>query len=402
MKVEGKNSWRVRIIENKKELTMSLSPTAFIETHFGSLRDPRAAHSIDHKLLDILIITICATISGADNFAEIAEYGRAKEEWLKTFLELEKGIPSVDTFERIFARLKPEELQRCFIGWMGAVQKLSEGELINIDGKTLRGAKERGNSRSLIHMVSVWSANQRLVLGQKKVDEKSNEITAIPPLLKMLVLRDCLVSIDAMGCQTEIAKTIVEEGADYVLALKGNQGNLYQDVKQLFAAARNQKFRNISHQFYESVEKGHGRIETRRYWTMGDTDHLIGAEKWAGLKSIGMVESERLVNGKVSLEQLYYLLSIESDVNKFALAVRSHWSIENQLHWILDVSFREDASLVSQGHCAENLAVIRHVGLNLLSRDKKTKVGVKGKRLKAGWNDDYLQEVLHSLVPVNC
>jgi len=265
MKVEGKNSWRVRIIENKKELTMSLSPTAFIETHFGSLRDPRAAHSIDHKLLDILIITICATISGADNFAEIAEYGRAKEEWLKTFLELEKGIPSVDTFERIFARLKPEELQRCFIGWMGAVQKLSEGELINIDGKTLRGAKERGNSRSLIHMVSVWSANQRLVLGQKKVDEKSNEITAIPPLLKMLVLRDCLVSIDAMGCQTEIAKTIVEEGADYVLALKGNQGNLYQDVKQLFTTARRQNFTNISHQFYESLEKGHGRIETRRY-----------------------------------------------------------------------------------------------------------------------------------------
>jgi len=263
---------------------MSSNPVAFIETHFGSLRDPRAAYSIDHKLLDILIITICATISGADNFAEIAEYGRTKEEWLKTFLELANGIPSVDTFERIFARLKPEELQKCFIGWMEAVHKVSEGELINIDGKTLRGAKEKGNSRSLIHMVSVWSANQRLVLGQKKVDEKSNEITAIPPLLKMLELRGCLVSIDAMGCQTEIAKTIVEEGADYVLALKKNQGNLHEDVSQLFSAARNQEFKNISHQFYESVEKEHGRIETRRYWTMGNTDYLIGAEKWAGLK----------------------------------------------------------------------------------------------------------------------
>jgi hypothetical protein len=395
MKVEDKNSEKIRLIENKKELIMSLSPTALIETHFGSLRDPRAAHSIDHKLLDILIITICATISGADNFAEIAEYGRAKEEWLKTFLELANGIPSVDTFERIFARLKPEELQRCFIGWMQAVYKVSEGELINIDGKILRGAKERGHSRSLIHMVSVWSANQRLVLGQKKVDEKSNEITAIPPLLKMLELRGCLVSIDAMGCQTEIAKTIVEAGADYVLALKGNQGNLYQDVKELFEAARNQKFRNMSHQFYELVEQGHGRIETRRYSIMGDTDYLIGAEKWASLKSIGMVESERQVNGKVSLEQRYYILSIESDVNKFASAVRSHWSIENQLHWILDVGFREDASQLSLG--AENLAVIRHVGLNLLSRDKKTKVGVKGKRLKAGWNDDYLNEVLSAL-----
>lgn len=376
---------------------MASNPVAFIETHFGGLKDPRAAHRINHKLLDILIITICATISGADNFAEIAEYGRAKEEWLKTFLELANGIPSVDTFERIFARLKPEELQRCFIGWMEAVHKVSEGELINIDGKTLRGAKERGSSRSLIHMVSVWSANQRLVLGQKKVDEKSNEITAIPPLLKMLELRGCLVSIDAMGCQTQIAKTIIEEGADYVLALKKNQGNLYEDVSQLFSAARNQDFKNISHQFYESVEKGHGRIETRRYWTMGNTDYLIGAEKWAGLKSIGMVESERQVNGKVSLEQRYYILSIESDVSKFAEAVRSHWSIENQLHWILDVGFREDASQFSLGYGAENLAVIRHVGLNLLSRDKKTKVGVKGKRLKAGWNDSYLKEVLSAL-----
>jgi len=376
---------------------MLLSPTALIETHFGSLRDPRATHSIDHKLIDILIITICATISGADNFAEIVEYGRAKEEWLKTFLELKNGIPSVDTFERIFARLKPEELQLCFIGWMEAVHRVTEGELINIDGKALRGAKEKGNSRSLIHMVSVWSANQRLVLGQKKVDEKSNEITAIPPLLKMLELKNCLVSIDAMGCQTEIAKTIIEEGADYVLALKKNQGNLHEDVTQLFSAARNQKFKNISHQFYESVEKGHGRIETRRYWTMGNTDYLIGAEKWAGLKSIGMVESERQVNGQISLERRYYILSIENDVNKFAEAVRSHWSIENQLHWILDVGFREDASQSSLGYSAENLAVIRHVGLNLLSQDKKTKVGIKGKRLKAGWNDSYLKQVLSAL-----
>ena len=376
---------------------MSLSSTALIETHFGCLKDPRAAHSIEHKLLDILIITICATISGADNFAEIAEYGRAKEEWLKTFLELKNGIPSVDTFERIFARLKPEALQKCFIGWMEAVHQVSEGELVNIDGKTLRGAKEKGNSRSLIHTVSVWSASQRLVLGQKKVNEKSNEITAIPPLLKMLTLQGCLVSIDAMGCQTEIAKTIVEEGADYVLALKGNQGNLYDDVKQLFTTARCQNFTNISHQFYESVEKGHGRIETRRYWTMGNTAFLIGAEKWTGLKSIGMVESERQINGKVSIEQRYYILSLDTNVQKFAEAVRSHWSIENQLHWILDVSFQEDASQACQGHSAENLAVIRHVGLNLLSRDKKTKVGIKGKRLKAGWNDDYLQEVIAAL-----
>lgn len=376
---------------------MPTSPIELIETHFGSLRDPRAEHSILHKLMDILMITICAVICGADNFVEIAEYGKEKEEWLKTFLELANGIPSVDTFERLFARLKPEGLQTCFISWMEAVHECTEGKLINIDGKTLRGAKEAGNKRSLIHMVSVWSASQHLVLGQRKVDEKSNEITAIPSLLEMLMIRGCIVSIDAMGCQTAIAKTIIEQGADYVLALKGNQGNLHNDVRELFTSVREQNFKNVEHQFYETVEQGHGRIETRRYWTMGNTEYLICAEKWRGLKSIGMVESERTTNGNTSTEQRYYLLSFESDVHKFAESVRSHWSIENQLHWILDVAFKEDASQSSRGYSAENLAVIRHIGLNLLSRDKKSKVGVKTKRLKAGWNNDYLRSVLEAL-----
>ncbi len=375
----------------------TVSPVGLIETHFGNLQDPRAAHSILHKLLDILIITICAVICGADNFVAIAEYGKEKEEWLKTFLELANGIPSVDTFERLFARLKPEALQKSFISWMEAVHESTDGELINIDGKTLRGAKEAGNSRSLIHMVSVWSASQHLVLGQQKVDEKSNEITAIPSLLKMLAIRGCVVSIDAMGCQTEIAKTIIEEGADYVLALKGNQGNLHKDVRELFTSAREQNFKNIEHQFYETVEKGHGRIETRRYWTMGNTEYLIGAEKWIGLKSIGMVESERIINGIISTEQRYYLLSLESDVHRFSQSVRNHWSIENQLHWILDVGFGEDASQSCRGYIAENLAVIRHISLNLLSRDKNSKVGVKTKRLKAGWNNNYLKDILSTL-----
>jgi len=336
-------------------------------------------------------------ISGADDFVAIAEYGKEKQEWLKTFLELANGIPSVDTFERLFARLKPEELQKSFINWMEAVHECTDGELINIDGKTLRGAKEAGNSRSLIHMVSVWSASQHLVLGQKKVGEKSNEITAIPALLKMLAIRGSVVSIDAMGCQTEIANTIIEQGADYVLALKGNQGNLHDDVRELFKSASEQNFKNIEHQFHETVEKGHGRIETRRYWTMGNTEYLIGAEKWQDLKSIGMVESERIINGSISTEQRYYLLSFETDVLRFSKSVRSHWSIENQLHWILDVGFDEDASQACRGYTAENLAVIRHIGLNLLSRDKKSKVGVKTKRLKAGWNNNYLKAVLEAL-----
>jgi len=378
-------------------MSTDCSPTALLETHFGTLQDPRATHRIEHKLLDIIVITICGTICGGDDWEAIAEYGRTKQDWLKTFLELPNGIPSPDTFNRLFTRLKPEELQRSFLGWMEAVHQVTEGELVNIDGKTLRGAKEVGNSQSLIQMVSVWSASQHLVLGQKKVREKSNEITAIPELLKLLALRGCLVSIDAMGCQTEIAKVIREQGADYVLALKGNQGNLHADVVELFTAAQAKNFKNIEHQFYSTLEKGHGRMETRRYWTMGNTEYLVGAQNWAGLKSIGMVESERKVQGRVSIERRYYLLSIESDVQRFAQAVRSHWSIENQLHWILDVGFAEDASQTCQGHSAENLAVIRHVGINLLSRDKKTKVGVKTKRLKAGWDDNYLKDVLNSL-----
>ena len=373
------------------------SPVKLIETHFGSLQDPIAAHSILHKLIDILVITICAVICGADDFVEIAEYGKEKKEWLKTFLELEHGIPSVDTFERIFARLKPKELQECFISWMEAVHESTDGEFINVDGKTLRGAKGVGNKRSLIHMVSVWSASQHLVLGQKKVDEKSNEITAIPALLKMLLLEGSVVSIDAMGCQSEIANTIIEQGADYVLALKGNQGNLHEDVQELFTSASEQNFKNVEQQFYETVEKGHGRLETRRYWTMGNTEYLIGAEKWRDLNSIGMVESQRTINGVTSTEYRYYLLSLENDVHKFAESVRNHWSIENQLHWVLDVGFKEDASQCCRGYSAENLAVIRHLGLNLLSKDKKTKVGVKAKRLKAGWSNNYLKSILEAL-----
>jgi predicted transposase YbfD/YdcC len=376
---------------------ISSSPTSLIETHFGVLKDHRASHRIEHKLIDIIIVTICATICGADDWKAIAEYGRTKYNWLKTFLELPNGIPSHDTFNRLFSRLKPEELQRCFIGWMQAVHQVTEGELLNIDGKNLRGAKEPGNCQSFIHMVSVWSAEQHLVLGQKKVDHKSNEITAIPPLLEMLAIRGCLVSIDAMGCQREIAKAIITEGADYVLALKGNQGNLHEDVVQLFTAARKQNFKNIEHQFHSTVEKGHGRNETRSYWVMGNTEYLIAAKNWVGLQSIGMVESERKINGKSSIEQRYYILSINSDVQRFAQAVRSHWSIENQLHWMLDVSFSEDKVQNYQGYSAENLAVIRHLGINLLSRDKESQVGMKTKRLKAGWDDNYLKDTLTAL-----
>jgi len=374
------------------------SPTALIEKHFGPLKDPRALHSIEHLLIDIIVIALCATICGANDWEAVSAYGVDKYEWLKTFLALPNGIPSHDTFIRLFARLNPEELQSCFISWMQEVHKLTNGDLLNVDGKTLRGAKERGNNRSFIHMVSVWSATNHLVLGQRKVDEKSNEITAIPELLRLLEIKNCLVSIDAMGCQTEIAKTIIEQGADYVLALKANQGNLYEDVTQLFKGSVAHENNNVENQFHTTLEKGHGRIEIRRYSVMGNTEYLSGAEKWLGLKSIGMVESERRVNGRISdVERRYYILSIESDVQRFANAVRHHWSIENQLHWVLDVGFQEDSLKGCQGHSAETLAVMRHIGMNLLSQEKTTRVGIKNKRLKAGWNNHYLETVLSCL-----
>ena len=374
------------------------SPTALIEYHFSQIKDPRASHSIDHLLIDIIVITLCATICGANDWEAVAEYGRTKEEWLKKFLALPNGIPSHDTFSRLFARLNPEQLQSCFIQWMQAVHHLSDGELLNVDGKTLRGAREARNNRSFIHMVSLWSATNRLVLAQRKVDEKSNEITAIPELLKLLEIKGCLVTIDAMGTQTEIAQTIIEKGADYALALKGNQANLYEDVRQLFEFATQQERKSLPEQFYSTTEKGHGGIEIRRYQVMGNSEYLLGAEKWSGLRSVGMVELERRVKGQMkSIEQRYYLLSFECDVKRFADAVRHHWSIENQLHWVLDVSFCEDARRGSQGYSAENMAVIRHIGVNLLSQEKTTKVGIANKRLKAGWDNRYLEKVLSCL-----
>jgi predicted transposase YbfD/YdcC len=313
---------------------------------------------------------------------------------LETFLELPNGIPSHDTFERTFARLRPEQLQQCFLNWVQAVFHITDGQLINVDGKPLRGSYERGGKQGMIYMVSAWASQNRLVLGQRKVNEKSNEITAIPELLRVLDLHGAVVSIDAMGCQTEIAAQIVEQQGDYVLALKGNQGDLHQDVQQLFDHALPQNFRGIEHDFDETQEQGHGRQEIRRYWVMDKTEYLIGSKNWAKLTTIGCVESQRQVGVQVTREKRYYLLSLPMDARGFATAVRGHWGIENQLHWILDVGFREDQSRTTQGYCAENLAVIRHLAVNLLTQEKSVKAGMGTKRLKAGWNDDYLTKVL--------
>ena len=373
---------------------MKLRPKITLIDHFSNLTDPRIDRTKEHKLIDIVVIAVCSVICGADGWVGMETYGLAKYQWLKQFLELPNGIPSHDTFSRVFARLEPEEFQTCFLHWIKSISQLIPGEVISIDGKTLRHSYDRESKKKAIHMISAWANTQKLVLGQRKVDEKSNEITAIPELIKVLELSGCIVTIDAMGTQKNIAQLIIDKGADYCLALKGNQGNIHEDVEQLFESCRAQKWQNIDHSFFQTTEKGHGRIETRRYWTMGEVEFLLDADKWAGLKSIGMVESQRTIDGETTWETRYYLNSFSSNAEVFADAVRSHWGIENSLHWVLDVSFAEDDCRIRKDNSPENLALLRHLALNLLSQEKTAKVGVKNKRLKAAWDEQYLAKVL--------
>lgn len=375
-------------------MPMSQVADASILTHFSGLPDPRDNRGKEHLLLDILVIAICAVISGAEGWEDIAEYGRAKINWLNTFLALPHGIPSADTFARIFARLDPEQFQNCFMSWVKTIGMCLESEIINLDGKTLRHSDDRSTGKKAIHLVSAWASNSRLVLAHRKVAEKSNEITAIPELLQLLELNGCIVTIDAMGCQKTIAATILEQKADYVLALKGNQGKLYEDVRWLFEQAQVANFSEINHDFYQSIDKGHGRVEIRRYWTLSELDYLEQSVQWQGLKTIVMVQSERKIQGQVSLETRYFISSLPSNAAQIARAVRSHWTIENSLHWVLDVSFNEDKSRIRKDHAPENLALLRHLTLNLLAQDRQTKRGIAARRKKAAWDDSYLIKIL--------
>ena len=368
---------------------------ASLSEHFSTLSDPREADLVEHKLLDIITIAVCGVICGADSWVEVEVFGKARQNWLQGFLELPNGIPSHDTFGRVFSRLSAPQLQRCFASWIEGVFTVTAGQVIAVDGKTLRRSYDRRSGKAAIHMVSAWAQANRLVLGQVKTEAKSNEITAIPELLKLLEVKGCIVTIDAMGCQRAIAAQIIERGGDYVLALKGNQGGLYDDVQQFFDYAHARQFASLAHRYHETLDADHGRVEIRRYWTVDELGWLADKAKWKGLNLIGMVEAERHVGEQVSVERRYYIASIGNEAVRFAHAVRGHWGIENQLHWSLDVAFNEDACRVRQGEAAENFAVLRHIALSLLRQEKTAKVGIKAKRLKAALNPNYLNKVLN-------
>ena len=372
-----------------------LAPSSF-QDHFASLTDPRSSHAPNqrHQLIDILVIAVCAVICGADGWEDIEEYGKAQAEWFAQVLDLPHGIPGHDTFRRVLARLDPEELTQCFISWTGALSDLSGGDIVSLDGKTLRHSFDRAASKTAMHMVSAWANANRLVLGQVKVDDKSNEITAIPKLITMLDLAGATVTIDAMGCQKEIAKVITDQEADYVLALKENHPTLYADVTLFFEDGRATEFAEIDHEHHETVDGDHGRIEIRRYWITTDIEWLGAKASWSNLQSIGMVESRREMGDKVEIETRYFLTSLPCDGVRFAQAVRQHWGIENSLHWVLDVSFDEDACRIRKDKGAQTFSVLRHIALNLLRRESSHKRGIKARRKRAGWDREYLLLVL--------
>lgn len=371
------------------------SPLTSISQCFKGLTDPRVIGRSQHYLSDILTIVLCAVICGAEGFNDIEMFAKCKETFFRTFLELPNGIPSHDTLNRVMSMLSPDEFSKCFVEWVKSLSTRISG-IVAIDGKTLRRSFNNANHRDCLHMVSAWSVENGLVLGQVRTSEKSNEITAIPILLSLLDIKNCVVTIDAMGCQTEIAQNILDRGGDYVLALKGNQGNSLDAVEHLFKCERQNNFKGVEHSLFSEVEKDHGRIESRSVFSIGNLADIDGLElgKWPGLRSVTLVESIRELNGKSTIECRYYLSSLEADAERIGQAIRGHWGIENSLHWVLDVVFNEDKARNRKDNSAANMTIIRHMAVNIAKNDKSPKTSMRGKRLKAGWDDQYLLKLL--------
>lgn len=367
-----------------------------LEDHFGCLDDYRRKGSIRYRLIDILFITICAVISGANDLKGVAMYAQRKRRWLTSTLALDDGVPSYTTFWTIFVLLSPSALEQCFVRWVQSkIDSTTDNSNVSIDGKAQRGTAKKGEAHSFVHIVSAWAATQNLTLGQLKVDGKSNEITAIPQLLDMIDVKEATVTIDAMGCQTAIAEKIVDRGGDYVLALKGNQGRLSDEVENYFIQAEQIDFEGVACDAVGSKNCAHGRIEKREIYTTEDIDWLEQKEEWKNLKSLIMVKSERIIPGQsASIEKRYYISSLPANALRAASTIRGHWGIENRVHWILDVAFREDEQNANAGNIAENMSMIRRLSLNLLKQEKTAKCGIEIKRQMAGWDDEYLLKVL--------
>jgi predicted transposase YbfD/YdcC len=361
--------------------------------HFADLEDPRVGPHILHKLMDILVITMCAVIAGCESFLQIAEYGRHKEAWLRNFLELPHGIPSHDTFARVWTVIDPAKFQECFMRWAAALHDATGGKVIAIDGKTLRRSFDRAKGLNPLHLVSAWCCENHISLGQVAVDAKSNEITAIPALLELLTIKGAIVTIDAAGCQRAIATQIRKQEADYVLALKQNQNSLYDDVVAHFKQQEAEGFSRPELSSHEAHEKAHGREEHRTTRVMPVPESLRNRDLWRDLNSLGMVESRRLLAGREESYTRYFISSLEPDAMQLAHAVRSHWSIENSLHWVLDVTFREDDSRIQDRYSVQNLAALRRLAITLLKREP-TKQSLVTKRMMTGWDDDYMFQVL--------
>lgn len=365
---------------------------------FTEIEDPRVIGRSDYPLLEIIFLCISAVISGCDGWEDIEEFGDSKIDWLKQYLPYESGIPTHDTIARVISRLSPASFEKCFMEWVKSVEEITAGEIIAIDGKTLRRSHDRKNRRNALHYVNAWACNNGIALGQKKTEEKSNEITAIPQLLDLLAIKGCIVTIDAMGCQLDIADKIIKQGADYVLALKANQAGFYERVKEFLDDGIKLNFKGIEHSICQNVDKAHGRLEKRTCVSCALPQSLSGCSKlWTGLKSIACIEAVRTVNGEQSTERRYFISSLSMNAEQIAKAVRSHWLIENALHWVLDMSFREDDSRIRRGYAAENFNILRRMSLNLIKREKNTKDSVKKRRLRAGFNDKYRSNLLAGL-----
>jgi predicted transposase YbfD/YdcC len=367
--------------------------SARFQDHFADLTDPRR-RKVVYPLINIVAIAICAVIAGADDFVSIAEWGRQKRDWLSKILDLSSGIPSHDRFNAVFAALKPAELEKCLVSWITALHELTAGQVVAIDGKTLRHSFDKATGKSAIHMVSAWATANHISLGQVVVDAKSNEITAIPQLLQLLEISGSVVTIDAMGCQTAIAETIVNGGADYVLAVKDNQPTLHAGIAAHFLDQMEDDFARIKVSQHETKERGHGRDEHRTYMVCDAPADLPDLARWKNLKRIGIAISETIRDGKTTDEVRYYILSRKMSARSFGAAVRGHWGIENRLHWQLDMTFGEDQCRIRKGNADANFSILRRTALSLLKNEKTAKVGMKNKRLTAAWNTEYLEKVL--------